>query len=221
MSQYNERDTLLLRLGFSSYDKYLSSALWKRIRERAYEIHGKKCRICGDDAEVLHHKNYKWEVMSGESVNGLAPLCHDCHYAIEFDNNRKRSLDQANNLLARLTGTNKKLVPPKRGKQKKTKVSACPSVQPKSHRGYSIPKKQSVNHKRILICTVCEHIYASKYRTKYATCQGCGATGKSHVKPKAGKRRKLPRQQPVKREPPVSKEQHRQIMDNLLQHPRF
>jgi len=44
--------------------------------------------------------------MSGKSLKGLVPLCHDCHNIIEFSRTGwKRTLDGANNKLAELTSS--------------------------------------------------------------------------------------------------------------------
>lgn len=100
-SSYQTRDDILLRLGFVSYKEYLNSDLWKLIRARGFKVHGNKCKICGQETNILHHKNYEWEILSGKTVNGLVPLCKTCHYHIEFSGGRKMSLDQANNKLAK------------------------------------------------------------------------------------------------------------------------
>lgn len=181
ISIYQARDELLLRLGFKSYEKYLNSALWKSIRERGYEAHGRLCKICGDDAAVLHHKNYQWELMSGKTVKGLVPLCHDCHYSIEFCDTGKRRLDQANNFLAYLLGTGKIPTPPKITSGPAKKISACPSMQSATQRGYSIPRQQARRKKRLLQCSRCDYAYNSKFYVRFAVCPKCNVLGESQV----------------------------------------
>lgn len=78
---YGDRDETLCLLGFKNYGAYLRSALWKIVRERALEIHGRKCRRCDEPATQAHHGVYTREVLIGEDVRGLVPFCGSCHKA--------------------------------------------------------------------------------------------------------------------------------------------
>jgi len=109
VGSYQDRDDILLRLGFASYQQYLNSELWRLIKSRAFKVHGTKCKVCGKETTTLHHKNYEWEVLSGKTVKGLVPLCVECHYHIEFYQGQKCSLSQANNRLAMYLGRKQSL----------------------------------------------------------------------------------------------------------------
>lgn len=71
----------LRRLGFSSYEEYRESALWKRLRRRVMEKYGWKCVDCGNKATQAHHERYTFENLRGERQDGIVALCRDCHKA--------------------------------------------------------------------------------------------------------------------------------------------
>ncbi len=76
---YSDRNETLRLLGFPSYASYLRSPLWKIVRSRALQLNGGKCRKCGRDATQAHHAVYTREVLIGEDVRGLVPVCGGCH----------------------------------------------------------------------------------------------------------------------------------------------
>lgn len=76
---YSDRNETLRLLGFPSYASYLKSSLWKIVRERALQIQGSQCRKCGGAATQAHHAVYTREVLTGEDVRGLVPVCGGCH----------------------------------------------------------------------------------------------------------------------------------------------
>lgn len=76
---YSDRNETLRLLGFGSYAAYLRSPLWKIVRERALEINGQRCRKCGGEAKQAHHAVYTREVLIGEDVRGIVPVCGGCH----------------------------------------------------------------------------------------------------------------------------------------------
>lgn len=83
---YAERNRLLREhLGFESYPSYLSSPLWKEIKQRGFHAHGRFCRICSKYANILHHISYDLETLKGIRLDRLVPVCDICHHAIEFD----------------------------------------------------------------------------------------------------------------------------------------
>jgi hypothetical protein len=96
-TSYEERDALLLSLGYGSYREYLQSYLWLEVRARAWMTHGKECRICKRRrATVLHHLTYDVEVLMGYDLDKLVPLCYHCHEEVEVDEmGEKRSLPEA------------------------------------------------------------------------------------------------------------------------------
>ena len=64
-----------------SYDVYLKSKLWKRIRKRIMERDKYLCRDCGRGAEHVHHLSYGPLVMLGQDDSKLISLCVPCHDA--------------------------------------------------------------------------------------------------------------------------------------------
>ena len=81
---YEKRDQVLKVMGFKSYDEYLASPLWKKIRAKAYARCG-TCRLCPAKADNIHHASYEYKVLRGVSPQKLIPLCRSCHEGIEFD----------------------------------------------------------------------------------------------------------------------------------------
>lgn len=80
---YGERNRLLLSMGFGSYQEYLRSPLWQGIRRAV--LHGRPaCVRCGGRSALAHHVRYTRENLSGRSMDGLVPMCWDCHREIEF-----------------------------------------------------------------------------------------------------------------------------------------
>ncbi len=111
----NEKDTYALRqkrleeLGFANYSVYLRSELWTSIHSRAFEQYGLSCRLCGNEAKVIHHREYSKETLLGTSLLYLTPLCHKCHRRIEFDaKGNKRSLSGTQTAYDRLLGKTRK-----------------------------------------------------------------------------------------------------------------
>lgn len=87
---YNERASVLSCLHMKSYSRYLSSSLWKQIREQTLELWQYSCSACGmRRATCVHHRSYCWIALSGHEgcQRFLRPLCSRCHYRVEFDPN--------------------------------------------------------------------------------------------------------------------------------------
>jgi hypothetical protein len=82
------------------YENYLKSGLWASIRIRVMNRDGNRCRRCFSEANVVHHKSYEDDVMSGDNDAMLVSLCFNCHRFIEFDGDKKLSLAEANIKLA-------------------------------------------------------------------------------------------------------------------------
>lgn len=85
-----ERDLLLSELGYSSYENYRSSALWKRIRSRVLDRDDHTCLRCFGQAEVVHHRTYSRAVLVGDDDEALVSLCDGCHHVVEFDDSGVR-----------------------------------------------------------------------------------------------------------------------------------
>jgi hypothetical protein len=92
---YESRAHVLRLLGFSSYQDYLSSELWKSVRERVFADKGRKCFMCGLAASQVHHNRYHRNDFLGKRTKYLNPVCGSCHVGIEFDGEKKRTLKQA------------------------------------------------------------------------------------------------------------------------------
>jgi hypothetical protein len=90
---YYEKNLLLIKLGYDSYQAYQNSHLWRSIKRRipASDV----CALCGDRASLIHHMDYHKNTLLGNDISGLIPLCNKCHHLIEFDGTNKRTLKQA------------------------------------------------------------------------------------------------------------------------------
>lgn len=92
---YAERRDALTELGFSSYNAYLRSGLWARIRAAvlaAYPL----CPACRRARpRQVHHMSYALGVMRGNDRSKLVPLCRKCHRRVEFNGRLKRSFPRA------------------------------------------------------------------------------------------------------------------------------
>ncbi len=100
---YQQRDRLLLSMGYDSYAQYQRSDLWKGIRARQL-VKQPWCTGCGRKARQVHHLRYDKPTMLGRCPGSLVSVCGTCHYSSEFDAiGTKLSIDEANKrLLAKL-----------------------------------------------------------------------------------------------------------------------
>ncbi len=96
---YYQRNSLLKSLGYQCYKDYLASPLWRKIKKAAL-LPESICIRCRVPAQLLHHVSYSRQVLVGEDISCLVPICHSCHGLIEFDEQgEKRTLEEANNIL--------------------------------------------------------------------------------------------------------------------------
>jgi hypothetical protein len=81
MSRDEARQRLetLNRIGFGSYDEYLASPLWGKVRHAAIIAHGEHCLRCGRKASSVHHGSYSEDAMRGLDLSELMPVCGRCH----------------------------------------------------------------------------------------------------------------------------------------------
>ncbi len=105
-STYCQRTEVLLSLGFRTYQHYLQSKLWARLRSSAFMLARGKCKLCGSRPDVIHHVSYSRDTLLGNEMDNLAAVCRACHKKVEFaDDGSKRSLADAqavfNSLLPR------------------------------------------------------------------------------------------------------------------------
>lgn len=79
MSTYQDRNAILLRMGFKNYSEYLYSEVWEWVRSRAIRMNGGNCYCCARPATCIHHARYTEENLSGKNLTWLMPLCSACH----------------------------------------------------------------------------------------------------------------------------------------------
>jgi hypothetical protein len=76
-------------LGYSSYDEYLRSAHWKRLREAHRRWSGEPTCFCGEtDGLQLHHLTY--ERLGEERMADLRWLCKSCHNMVHHLERRRQ-----------------------------------------------------------------------------------------------------------------------------------
>ncbi len=90
-----QRDFVLKTYGYKNYAAYLVSELWTSIRKKVLKNSICACG-CGKPANQVHHKMYTESNLMGETLHGLVAINHACHYKIEFSEDRKVSLGEAN-----------------------------------------------------------------------------------------------------------------------------
>ncbi|MFA5381876.1 MAG: hypothetical protein WC356_01835 [Candidatus Micrarchaeia archaeon] len=97
---YKQRNISLQKLGFKTYQEYLCSDLWRKIRRKVLGREKNICQICHKNiATQIHHHNYKYETLRGDKrkLRHLVAICGDCHKKAEFsDCGDKSSLPEAN-----------------------------------------------------------------------------------------------------------------------------
>jgi hypothetical protein len=120
----------LCRLGFNTYDDYLSSDHWQRFKEK-YRKSGLplNCAVCHQGPIQLHHHTY--ERLGQESLKDVDPLCHIHHESVhEYLKQKSLSLRKtadAINHLRKLWGKDKptpssKDATPKKKKKKRQRT---------------------------------------------------------------------------------------------------
>lgn len=62
------------------YDRYRNSSDWKAKRKARLEMDKYRCRRCGLDGDVVHHRTY--ENIGNEKMEDLETLCSWCHKRI-------------------------------------------------------------------------------------------------------------------------------------------
>ena len=63
---------------YGTYHDYLQSPQWSERRQRALNLHGRKCSICGSKYDLhVHHLTYI--NLFHEPLKDLAVLCQGCH----------------------------------------------------------------------------------------------------------------------------------------------
>lgn len=92
---YSNRDFILRSIGFQSYQEYLLSEKWQKIRLRVLQLRNFTCELCAGRATQVHHNIYGKKELLGQSLRGMKALCGECHEKIEFSHGRKVGLVEA------------------------------------------------------------------------------------------------------------------------------
>jgi hypothetical protein len=71
--------SFLRSIGFASYDAYLASELWMKIRKKVMARTNGLCSRCWNRASQVHHYAYTEDNLKGENLVGLEALCRQCH----------------------------------------------------------------------------------------------------------------------------------------------
>ena len=70
-------------LGYRSYDEYLRSEHWQKLRKKILASAKKRCQRCGLPAVLqVHHKTY--DNMGHERDDDLLAVCRECHDTIHW-----------------------------------------------------------------------------------------------------------------------------------------
>jgi hypothetical protein len=90
-SAYQDRNRLLLKMGFGTYADYLESPLWDGIRQRVLERDGGLCWGCKKPATQVHHQQYTRNNLSGANLFSMVAVCGKCHSEAEMDMDRGKT----------------------------------------------------------------------------------------------------------------------------------
>lgn len=177
----------LARLGFASYADYLNSALWAGIRRRTYDLKGRICCRCKVAASTqIHHTDYSDDTLAGLTLDGLMPVCRECHRAIHGIGAKTRPAQAIKG--ARSKGQSQGRKKPKR------KLRPLPG-QERTRRGVLWKRNRNPSspptHEQLL-CRVCRKNWMRKIGDRVMICTGCRVSPVSEAKraAKVARRRK-------------------------------
>ncbi len=105
-SAYAARQAVLSSMGFDSYQDYLKSTLWARIRSRTL-LKSQVCCVCDGPATQVHHGRYELRDLDGSDAM-LFSICPGCHKGIEFKGAVKLTPEQATEKLLRIVASRKR-----------------------------------------------------------------------------------------------------------------
>jgi hypothetical protein len=80
---YTRRNNILKSMGFASYQEYLRSNLWAKIRAKVL-YRQPRCYGCNEKATQVHHNSYERKDLDGTRTRHLRPVCDICHTVAEF-----------------------------------------------------------------------------------------------------------------------------------------
>lgn len=144
MYEYAMRNIVLADMGYTSYEEYLKSKLWVRIRKKVLAKTQGKCSVCRDPANEVHHTSYDRKTLEGKNLKRLRPLCRSCHDIGEFNTEgKKMTLHQANQRLELYEKPNLK-------PSTKTTEITTTCIECGKHKNYIIRKRCSKCHKKFI-----------------------------------------------------------------------
>lgn len=105
--QYLIRDVILRNRGYSSYDEFLDSPYWHKVKLKAWQGPNKEnydhCNICMDENTRplhLHHRDYKYLGNFNKELINVITLCPQCHERLhQLANRYSIKLQHAEELL--------------------------------------------------------------------------------------------------------------------------
>jgi len=104
---YAARRRVLLALGFDTYELYLASDLWRRIRNAKLDAEGRICYGCGaPDCVQVHHGDYERPTLEGKAPHRLMVVCDSCHEECEYFGKTKLGPAEATANLRKLRAQN-------------------------------------------------------------------------------------------------------------------
>ena len=68
------------QLATMTYENYLKTPEWYRMRNHHLRVAGFQCQICGKGTRPLHLHHRKYSVRGLEQFQDLIVMCRDCHY---------------------------------------------------------------------------------------------------------------------------------------------
>jgi hypothetical protein len=88
-AEFEERDRLLIALGYSRYSDYLASHHWQEVRARIRLRAAGSCEVCSCSAALqVHHLTYA--TLGQEGDNDLLAVCETCHEVAHLRDTRRR-----------------------------------------------------------------------------------------------------------------------------------
>jgi len=82
---FDKRDRRLVELGFGTYQNYLNSPVWFKIRDTVLVKRENQCFFCQGRATEVHHLRYTKNVLLAVNkyyLSGLCATCRGCHQLI-------------------------------------------------------------------------------------------------------------------------------------------
>lgn len=65
-------------------DYLINNKLWRSIKRKVLKAANHRCVVCASKATLVHHRDYRPSVMSGEELQYLVAICDDCHTRVHI-----------------------------------------------------------------------------------------------------------------------------------------